>query len=662
MSRKRLSGSLQNEYQIDISKWEEPTMLEKSDSEKEKLYKRIQAVKEYFSNELIKDITIHTGISASEIHRLVKRCLIQKEDGSLWGFNALVKNTHVKKNERTTEMSFDYNHHGLTGVFSLFLNKHPDIEDMIRKAVFKNSSDTVNVKNYKVVDIYEQMIKMCKQQKLYEEYPLNLLMSEENKKNPVGLRSLYRYIDELCDENYMCYLKANGSNDAFTLATTTGTATQINPLPPSLYNIVEMDGHKIDGIFTKTLCTPEGDVVIEVLHRLWMIAIIEIQTKAILGYQIAEGIEYSQDDVIKCIKNAIVPHELMKLTVPGFVYPANGGFVSTAIPELQWAVFGELKCDNAKQHQGKKLQKLLLNQLNVGINYGPVGTPTRRPHIEKFFDIFEEQVFHNLPNTTGSNPNDSRRDHPTENAIKYEMNLTELREMIEVEVARYNNTPQKGLYGRSPLQSLKHRYDSGQMVRILNEPYRDDIKLINETDIVRVVGNKEKGRRPHINYKYVIYTSDILCNRYDLIGEKIFIEIDPNDGTKIKAYEKEGGVFIDTLIAHGKWGAFEHNFRLRQELYRYNKTGLKVQMDWNNPAEIYKQYLADKLKNKKKTHSKKASNEVITKEKDNVDVSNNQVADTMPQNVVSETEKKVIEKEQQRIELLKQKMLKVDLD
>lgn len=50
---------------------------------------------------------------------------------------------------------------------------------------------------------------------------------------------------------------------------------------------------------------------------------------------------------------------------------------------------------------------------------GPVAVPVRRPIIERFFRTLEQNTFHRLPSTTGSNPLDPIRN----NAEKKPLNL-----------------------------------------------------------------------------------------------------------------------------------------------------------------------------------------------------------------------------------------------
>jgi putative transposase len=58
--------------------------------------------------------------------------------------------------------------------------------------------------------------------------------------------------------------------------------------------------------------------------------------------------------------------------------------------------------------------------------------------IEGYFASLEENGFHRLPNTTGSGPEDSRRDDPDQKALKHHMQLEDLIELLEVMHANHN--------------------------------------------------------------------------------------------------------------------------------------------------------------------------------------------------------------------------------
>ena len=75
----------------DISSWIEPDITRLSTRGKKRYNKRKNAVEDYFTTDLsIEEITLRHHLSSEILMKLVKQCLMQHEDGTLWGYRVLV--------------------------------------------------------------------------------------------------------------------------------------------------------------------------------------------------------------------------------------------------------------------------------------------------------------------------------------------------------------------------------------------------------------------------------------------------------------------------------------------------------------------------------------------------------------------------------------------
>jgi len=80
----------------DISSWPEGDSRSLSTRAKKNYYKRKSAIEDYFtSNATIAEITQRAHISERYFLQLVEKCLMQAEDGDLWGFRALIPGVDV---------------------------------------------------------------------------------------------------------------------------------------------------------------------------------------------------------------------------------------------------------------------------------------------------------------------------------------------------------------------------------------------------------------------------------------------------------------------------------------------------------------------------------------------------------------------------------------
>ena len=69
--------------------------------------------------------------------------------------------------------------------------------------------------------------------------------------------------------------------------------------------VVQFDGHKIDVRLTLVIPDPFGMETIIELHRIWILVVTDVLTKAALGYYLALGLEYNKDDFAEAIQAAI---------------------------------------------------------------------------------------------------------------------------------------------------------------------------------------------------------------------------------------------------------------------------------------------------------------------------------------------------------------------
>ncbi len=80
----------------DISSWREGDIRSLSTRAKKKYYRRKSAMKDYFTSDIsIDEITLRKHISSERLLQLAKQCLMQAEDGSPWGFRALMPGVNV---------------------------------------------------------------------------------------------------------------------------------------------------------------------------------------------------------------------------------------------------------------------------------------------------------------------------------------------------------------------------------------------------------------------------------------------------------------------------------------------------------------------------------------------------------------------------------------
>jgi len=465
----------------------------------------------------------------------------------------------------------------------MLFDRYPTIQKAVDSLFLKKVKEhVVQESRMPVKTIHKYFIEKCKEAGLTaRHYPLNM--------NHRGRRALSSYLKRLFKSNLKQAVKARHGDDAArALASREAGPDSIVTRP---FERVEFDGHRIDAVCTIDLPNPYGGIQQLVLDRLWLLAIIDVKTRAILGYTLVLNPEYNAEDVLRCIKHALTPWRPMTLTIPGLKYTKGSGLPSGVHAECAWALWDELWFDNAKANLADAVRSNLSRVVGCAINAGPVKTPQRRPFIERLFQTLEENGFHRLPSTTGNGPDDPRRDDPEAAALRWNISYQHLVELTDVLIARYNAEPHTGLGNRSPLEMLEYFIvNEGCEFRAVPEQKRQDLALLHIRVVRCIRGDVTQGKCPYVEFEGVRYYNDVLRHSPDLVGEHLSLLVDPDDLRCVTAYLEDGREF-GVLTAHGLWGRTPHTLTVRKAIHKLRARKLIFYTDNEDPILVYMNFL-----------------------------------------------------------------------
>lgn len=564
------------------------------ESDRELYLKRKTAVDLYLNTTTsIPEITQHTSIVRQELHRFVLRCVQLDEDGQPWGYRALIPRVHINGYTRRQEPDGPDQ---FAGAFKQLLDKYPEIKKEIDEAYLGKNKNKPMDRVISLKQLHKKFIDACKLARIgLTEYPFNTRY--------LAKRSLERYARELELQRAAEAVWRHGE-DASRHMHRTGQGSKNRTTVTPSYRTVQFDGHKIDGEFTIIFTTPRGDQQIEVMHRLWYLAVLDVGSRSILGYHISFNREYNSEDVLHTFKNAIVPWTPRAFATPGLTYPKIGGFPSSVASETQWAVWAELMMDNGKANTSAIVMDRLTSTIGCAVNLGPVATPELRGILERTFRTIEEDGTHRFSNTTGSSPDDPRRKDPSGQAIKFEITYEHLLDIVEIATYVYNGKPHDALFHLSPLDVIKQHVMREENIRVLPEEkrmYVDEV-LIEATR--KVQGKLKEGRRPYIQFEGAVYRSDILANNYSLVGKSLTLLVNPDDIRVLKAFLN--GRPIGSLIVTGKWAVRPHSLEFRRYINRLKYRGLIQFAMSDDPFEAMERHLMENAVHSKSGRSKLA--------------------------------------------------------
>ena len=554
--------------ELDLSTWAEFDSNALPVAQRKVFLARRRAIELYAQRTTIGQIEAETGVDRRQLYRLLVRCVELHEDGRIFGFRALVRYTRVADYQRIARLRVHPlgGSRGTAGAFVTLLQAHPGLASWIDQQIRDkrialdqlSSDDGLRTRLRGLKHLHSAFLRECRAVGLTAgDYPFNT--------ERMGIRSLAAVAQACCLRSFARGARLAGATHLKGMPGDGGAAAAAT----HALDVVEFDGHRLDVRLKVVVRDPLGFEQEFEIERIWLLVIIDVWSRAVLGYHVSLNREYSRYDVIRTIEAALEPHRARVFTLPGVGYGSLGGFPSGKLPELGYTTWQWFKLDNAKANLADDVRHALAEFIGCFIDAGPTHTPDDRPYIERFFGSVAANLSSRLPGYTGSNARDVRRAlaDPKGNLRLY-VSLTELEELMEAALATYNATPHDGLNGRTPLEAVEHSVRGrGAMLNWLPEAKRRTLCLMQTPKRATVRGYLDQGQRPHINFHGVRYTNAVLASTAAFLPQELRLYYNSQDLRTVRAFAADGAE-IGVLKAQGAWGEIAHDLKLRQEIVR----------------------------------------------------------------------------------------------
>jgi transposase InsO family protein len=553
--------------EIDISTWPDVDVHEISDADRSVFLRRRSAIELYVVNTPLRLVEERTGINRRQLYFLLSRCLATDADGRVVGFPALLKYRRLVQYTRTAPLPRNQSNdgRGLGGAFTALLEQHPALAHWLTQKIHKravilhqvSTDGPLKSRLSGLGNLHAGFLVQCRAVGITaNDYPLNT--------ERMGIRALSSYVTAKMLVDFGDAARAAGAHHLKGMPASGGRCAAVRP-----YQLVEFDGHRLDIRLKIVVRDPLGFEQEFEIERVWLLVIIDVCTRAVLGYHLVLSREYSRYDVIKTIEQALAPHRPRTFALPGIGYGFHGGFPSGKLPELAYAIWERMRLDNANANVASDTMTALCEFVGCVADMGPPHHPDDRPYIERFFGTVASTLSSRLPGYTGSNPKDLRRAlaDPKGN-LRLFVSFSEMEELMEAAIAGYNATPHAGLNGRTPLEAMEYLVrGKAQMIWWLPEAKRRTMCLMQTAHRCRVRGYLAQGTRPHINLFQVRYTSDVLAASAALLGRDLRIYYNSDDLRTVRAFLADGSE-LGVLKAQGAWGEIRHDLKLRREIMK----------------------------------------------------------------------------------------------
>lgn len=543
------------------------------ENKREQFERRKKAIIMYADGCKGSEIYERTGIQHTHISKMLAKCMQYNENGLVIGFSALIPNLRITSNDTPNK----------DGNFGKLINEYPTLKDYIW-GCWTGDRKYTNEHHMNYTTLHKDyFLKECERLGIQDyEYPFNTALK--------GYNALRGYIQALTLENAAKRAKRISRDDAQKLLST-GVGTRYTQIAIAPFSEVQVDGHKIDILYTVEFSETDGTTSRAIANRAWFLPVIDTATRCIIGYSVSQETNYNQYDVIRAVKNAILPHKKMTFTVPELEYPANIGFPSDVLPETKFACFDRIMLDNAKAHLSTLVIDRMTRMLGSIMDFGSVATPEVRGIVERFFGSLETRGFHKLNMTTGSSSSDLKRKDAEKKALQSGITFDLVCELLEILVVQYNNTPHSGIGNKTPLECMTRRIrEAGLYPSIADEAVIANIYKLENRFEERIVRGGKGGKRAYVSYAGVEYRSNELSSGDKYIGHQITLEINPADISTIEAYDNTG-VYIGKLKARGEYGTKSHSLKTRKQALQCARDRGKEKAEFDTPITALAQHL-----------------------------------------------------------------------
>ena len=559
---------------IDVTQWPSVDTNALSAPAKAHFERRLRAIEHYVTGLSVRQVYAETNVRPQQLYRLIARCLTPHDDGRLFGYRGLLPRIHVNAYTRRTQVTqlSAAGSRGTAGAFAYLLERYPALDDWLNqqirhhRVVLKQHSaeDRLRTRLIGIGALHIDFIHQCRKQGLKpNEYPLNVMRAGRGALTHFVKAQMLSGFAEGARAAGATHFKGRPQQDVL-----------IAPTPSRPMEVVEFDAHQLDLRLKIVVQDPLGHEQTFEIERVWLLVILDVYSRAVLGYHLTLAQEYSRYDVIRTIEKTLEPHTAMNFTLPGVGYGADGGFPSQRFMELGYATWQWFKLDNAKANLADDTVQALCEFVGCFMNAGPAHTPDDRPYIERFFGTLAQGFSARLPGYVGNGPQDLRHALSISNGdVRLFLSITELEQLMEASIAAYNATPHSGIHGHSPLavieQSIRGR---GAMLSWLPEGKRRAMYLMQTPKRTRVRGYLAQGIRPHVTFYQVRYTNAVLAASAIWIGKEIRLYYNSQDLRTVRAFLADG-TEIGVLKAQGAWGEYPHDLALRRAIMK--ETGRK---------------------------------------------------------------------------------------
>lgn len=555
----------------DTDKWPRPPDIVAAPF-REAYERRVNAITAYVKGESLRSIAQNEHLSPSLLYSLFDACTRLADDGQICGFRAAVPYAHTKGYQRSKALesvSIERGR-GAAGLFTALLTRHAFAAELLVAQAQKYVASEWDKRRIPVGREHRAFLRRLAKVVPVDEYPF-IVVNQGRE----GYRlALVRAID--------------AARNQLSATIRTSLWREFLPNRPEIFRRVQLDAHRLDKPIPILLVGRKGRGRVKLI-RPWLLAAVEVESGACLGWHLCIDAEPSQVDVLACLysmMNPWTPRE--RFEISDLDYREGDGMPSGVVTSCRGRFVDAFYLDNALAHHANNLRAVVLTKLHATLHLGSPGEPRTRSEIEQLFNTLTHQNVQHLIGSVRPDMSNRERRRALADAEKYAMTIEWLEEYLEVVICRYNNTERAAHYDSTPLNCLAGEAEDA-LVRA-DESDRAAWRSLLTIEMMLTVRASE-GHPPHVNYEGAAYSNDLLRVAHEWVGKSIAITVNLMDLRKVEAH-LPNGKSLGSLIALREWQHFKHDYRVRKKLNQAIHDGRFRWSPDETPEETVDRFLA----------------------------------------------------------------------
>lgn len=579
---------------VDPPDWDPVVLPEEVDDATRLFARRVRAMRALLvEGQSARSVASRFRFRERELYRLRSRCLTLRTDGRPYGYEALWPGQRLVAYTRRTDSPY-----GGGGQLNQLFAKHPSIQKEVVDAFLgRKRKGRARERQMRFVAVWRVFLKACQAAEIPDsDYPYT---SQDR-----GREALRRFCKKLHRHGLFRPFVHARYGETRARAADAARDGRVRTRAWEPYQYVQLDGHRLDAIATVEVLDMLGLNTELPLERCWLLVVMDVASRAILGYTISLLRNYSSEDVQDAIEHALTPWTPKSMTRTRVAYVPGAGLPSGVIPGCAWRAFDRISFDNAFAQQSFQTQSQIIATAFCSTNTNPPARPISHAVVERVFGTIENWCFQRLPSTTGGNAKDTRKHKPDDAAKRYQIHFEDLEELIDVTIANYNAQPHKGLDGLSPLQFIRRAMaDRRTLIRRILPPHQQRLPLHEREFKRKVRGSVSTGVRPYVEFLGVRYRNQALSIASERIGETVKLVVNTKDIRTVQAFDTKG-LFIGELAAPDIWMMHRHSIRTRRAILAHMRDAT-LDRDSLNPIDAYFAVLDERQRSNAKTRNER---------------------------------------------------------